>query len=177
MVTRLNSPVVPAEAASRALQRPKFHRLAAVPAEAEWFANLDNPRTRRAYRIDLQDFMGFAGIMRPDEFRLVNRAHVLAWRKTLEERALSRATIRRKLAALSSLFEYLCEKNAAALNLVKGTKRPKVDGNEGKTRRSAITRRAHCSMRRTRQSSRASAIARGFRCRCFTACAPRSCAC
>jgi hypothetical protein len=33
-----------------------------MPAEAEWFANLDDPRTRGAYRVDLQDFMGFAGI-------------------------------------------------------------------------------------------------------------------
>ncbi|RZF25886.1 integrase [Paraburkholderia sp. UYCP14C] len=117
----------------RRLSAPEFHQLGAVPAEAEWFANLDNPRTRRAYQIDLQDFMGFAGIQRPEEFRLVTRAHVLAWRKVLEERALSGATIRRKLAALSSLFEYLCEKNAVDFNPVKGAKRPKVDSNEGKT--------------------------------------------
>jgi len=40
----------------------KFHQLAAVPAELEWFANLDNPRTRRAYQADMRDFMGFVGI-------------------------------------------------------------------------------------------------------------------
>jgi site-specific recombinase XerD len=117
----------------RPLTAAEFHQLATVPAEAEWFANLDNPRTRRAYQTDLQDFMGFAGIRQPDEFRIVARAHVLAWRKVLEERALSGATIRRKLAALSSLFEYLCEKNAVDFNPVKGAKRPKVDSNEGKT--------------------------------------------
>jgi hypothetical protein len=33
--------------------RFQFQQLSAVPPEAEWFANLDNPRTRRAYRIDL----------------------------------------------------------------------------------------------------------------------------
>lgn len=122
----------PAESARR-LTAAQFHQLAAVPAEAEWFANLDNPRTRRAYRIDLQDFMGFSGIARPEEFGLVTRAHVLAWRKVLEDRALSGATIRRKLAALSSLFEYLCERNAVETNPVKGAKRPKADSNEGKT--------------------------------------------
>jgi hypothetical protein len=42
--------------------------LAAVPPEAEWFANIDNPRTRRAYRIDIHEFMGFVGIGRPEEF-------------------------------------------------------------------------------------------------------------
>jgi site-specific recombinase XerD len=77
--------------------------------------------------------MSFAGIQRPEEFRIVTRAHVLAWRKMLEDRALAGATIRRKLAALSSLFEYLCEKNAVDFNPVKGAKRPKVESNEGKT--------------------------------------------
>jgi site-specific recombinase XerD len=33
-----------------------------------------------------------------------------AWRKDLEARALSPASIRRKLSALSSLFNYLCER-------------------------------------------------------------------
>jgi site-specific recombinase XerD len=121
------------ESASRTLTRPEFHQLAAVPAEAEWFANLDNPRTRRAYQTDLRDFMAFSGIQQPNEFRVVTRSHVLAWRKTLEDRTLSAATIRRKLAALSSLFEYLCEKNAVDFNPVKGAKRPRVESNEGKT--------------------------------------------
>ena len=129
----LSSPLPVVPIGERRLTDVQFHQLAAVPAEAEWFANLDNPRTRRAYRIDLQDFMGFAGITRPEEFRIVTRAHVLAWRAVLEERALSGATIRRKLAALSSLFEYLCEKNVVDFNPVKGAKRPKVDSNEGKT--------------------------------------------
>jgi site-specific recombinase XerD len=117
----------------RHLTAEQFHQLATVPAETEWFANLDNPRTRRAYQTDIRDFMTFAGIRRPDEFRIVTRAHVLAWRKTLETRALSGATIRRKLAALSWLFEYLCEKNAVSFNPVKGAKRPKTNNSEGKT--------------------------------------------
>jgi len=95
-----------------ALNVKEFEQLAEVPAELEWFANLDNPQTRRAYRTDIREFQSFAGITAPEQFRLVARGHVLAWRKTLEVRALSRATVRRKLAALSSLFEYLCERNA-----------------------------------------------------------------
>jgi site-specific recombinase XerD len=117
----------------QALTPAQFSRLADVPPEAEWFANLDNPRTRRAYQGDIRDFMRFAGIQRPESFRIVTRAHVLAWRKTLEDRLLSGATIRRKLAALSSLYEYLCEKNAVDFNPVKGAKRPKIENNEGKT--------------------------------------------
>ena len=34
---------------------------------------------------------------------------------------------------MSSLFEYLCEKNAVTHNPVKGVQRPKADSNEGKT--------------------------------------------
>ncbi len=115
------------------LSDAQFHHLAAVPAELEWFANLDNLQTRRAYRADIREFQTFAGITTPEQFRLVARGHVLAWRKTLEVRALSRATVRRKLAALSSLFEYLCERNAVSSNPVKGVKRPPVESNEGKT--------------------------------------------
>jgi hypothetical protein len=39
----------------------------------------------------------------------------------------------RKLAALSSLFEHLCDANAVTHNPVKGVKRPKVESYEGKT--------------------------------------------
>lgn len=64
--------------------------------------------------------MTFIGIHQPEDFRTVTRAHVLAWRKTLEEKSLAGATIRRKLAALASLFEHLCESNSATHNPVKG---------------------------------------------------------
>ena len=65
--------------------------------------------------------------------RTVTRAHVIAWRKSLEARNLSAASIRRKLSALSSLFDYLCERNAVAGNPVDGVKRPMANGNEGTT--------------------------------------------
>ena len=77
--------------------------------------------------------MGFVGITAPEELRLVTRAHILAWRKDLERRKLAGSTVRRKLAALSSLFEYLCEQNSVPTNPIKGVKRPKVESYEGKT--------------------------------------------
>ena len=83
---------LPPAADARRLTAPEFQRLAAVPAAAEWFANLDNPRTRRAYRADLADFCHFLGLTAPDEFRAVTRAHVLAWRGELERRGLAGAT-------------------------------------------------------------------------------------
>ena len=117
----------------RILTAPEFQQLAEVPSEAEWFANIDNPNTRRAYRADSKEFMGFVGIQTPVELRLITRAHVLAWRTDLERRKLAGSTLRRKLSALSSLFEYLCERNAVVTNPVEGVKRPKVESYEGKT--------------------------------------------
>ena len=119
--------------ASRFLTAEAYQRLADVPAEIEWFANLGNQATRRAYENSLQDFMRFTGIAAPAEFRTVTRAHVIAWRDELLQRALSGMTVRHRLAALSSLFEYLCEKNAVTHNPVKGVKRPPVESYEGKT--------------------------------------------
>lgn len=118
----------------RRLTAAEFQGLAEVPAAAEWFANLDNTRTRRAYQGDLQDFCQFLGITAPEQFRAVTRAHVLAWRQQLEQRGLSGASIRRKLAALASLFDHLLENNAVAGgNPVQGVKRPRQDSHEGKT--------------------------------------------
>ena len=117
----------------RRLTAAQFQGLAQVPPELEWFANIDNPRTRAAYQQDLREFTRFVGIERPEEFRSVTRSHVLAWRKDLEARTLSPATIRRKLSALHSLFNPLCEENAITHNPVEGVKRPKEGSNEGKT--------------------------------------------
>jgi hypothetical protein len=71
----------------RILTAAEFQGLSAMPLEAEWFANIDNPRTRRAYRIDFHEFMGFVGIETPEAFRIVTRAHVLAWPKDLDTRS------------------------------------------------------------------------------------------
>lgn len=118
----------------RRLSAVEFQQLASVPAAVEWFANIDNPRTRRAYQNDLEDFCGFVGLTGAEEFRAVTRSHVLAWRAQLEDRGLAGATIRRKLAALASLFDHLLENNAiAGGNPVHGVKRPRIETNEGKT--------------------------------------------
>jgi integrase/recombinase XerD len=111
----------------------RVHRLADVPSEAEWFGNLSNPHTRGAYENALRDFMRFAGIVRPREFRIVTRAHIIAWRDELAQRGLGGSTIRHRLASLASLFEYLCDKNAVTHNPVKGVKRPNTESGEGKT--------------------------------------------
>ena len=74
------------------------------------------------------------GILRFGELPHVRRAHVIAWRKMLEERGLGPATRRRKLSAVSSLFRYLCNENAVHENPVSGVRRPRMENaNEGRT--------------------------------------------
>ncbi len=82
----------------RALTAIEFYKLAEVPPELEWFANLRNPNTRKAYEHDLREFQCFVGIEQAEEFRTVTRAHVIAWRKDLERRACAPPPIQRLLA-------------------------------------------------------------------------------
>jgi len=126
---------LPAQTTSgnRLLTAAEFHRLADVPPEVEWFANLSNPNTRRAYEHAVGDFMRFVGIAQPEEFRTVTRAHIIAWRDQLAHRDLGGSTIRHRLASLASLFQHLCDRNAVTHNPVKGVERPKAESGEGKT--------------------------------------------
>jgi integrase/recombinase XerD len=131
----MSGPQVPTQIApaKRLLTAAEFRRLAEVPPEFEWFANLTNPSTKRAYENAVGDVKRFTGIARPEEFRTLTRAHVIAWRDDLQRRQLDGSTVRHRLAALSSLFEYLCEKNAVTHNPVKGVKRPRAETTQGKT--------------------------------------------
>jgi site-specific recombinase XerD len=119
--------------AGRVLSAQAFRDLADVPPEIKWFANLANKATRRAYENALKDFRHFAGIANVEAFRSVTRAHVIAWREDLVQRRLNGTTIRHRLAALSSLFEYLCDKNAVTYNPVRGVKRPPTQSCLGRT--------------------------------------------
>jgi site-specific recombinase XerD len=117
----------------RGLTRAQFDQLGAMPSEAEWLANLRNRKTRRAYKADVAEFIAYAGLRDFRALRAIARAHVIAWREDMTRRRLSAASIRRKLSALSSLFDYLCEKNAVHGNPVDGVERPVANGNEGST--------------------------------------------
>ena len=110
----------------RLLTAAEFHRLADVPPEVEWFANLSNPSTRRAYANALRNFMRFTGIVRPEEFRTVTRAHIIAWRDDLARRGLGGSTIR-------TGWRRSPRKNAVTHNPVKGVERPRTESGEGKT--------------------------------------------
>jgi integrase/recombinase XerD len=72
-------------------------------------------------------------VHRPEQFREITRAHVIAWRQRLTRHGLAHNPIRRKLAALSSLYAYLCERYAVWHNPVLGVKRPRSMNREGVT--------------------------------------------
>jgi integrase/recombinase XerD len=122
-LTPLESTLTPAQ----------YSALADVPPELEWLANITNEKTRRFYKRDVAEFLMFLGHKDFSALRSTTRSHVIAWRKALEGRGLTPASIRRKLSALSSLFDYLCERNAVLGNPVDGVKRPAGNGNEGST--------------------------------------------
>ena len=122
------SPTLPVQ-----LTTIQFQDLAAIPPELEWFANLTNVNTWRAYQQDIKDFMAYAGVRQPEQFREITRAHVIAWRQQLTRQGLANDTIRRKLAALSSLYAYLCDRHAGLHNPVLGVKRPRSMNREGVT--------------------------------------------
>jgi integrase/recombinase XerD len=139
------SKLVPAH--QRTLTTTQFADIADVPPEIEWLANLTNAKTRHAYKRDVSEFSNFSGLTEPTQLRTVTRAHVIAWRKDMEARALSAASVRRKLSALSSLFDYLCERNAVLVNPVDGVKRP-IDGEQQRRQHSGTGRCAGSSMPR-----------------------------
>src|SRR5271163_3096514 len=97
-----DSPPIQIEPMNRLPTAAEFQKLSDVPREVEWFANISNRHTRRAYENAVKDFMRFAGIFRPEELRTVTRAHLTAWRDELRRRGLGGATIRHRLASLAS---------------------------------------------------------------------------
>src|SRR3984893_9960030 len=108
--------LVPVKA--RTLTRTQFEQLAELPPEEEWLANITNAKTRRAYQGDVREFIAYTGLADYTALRAITRSHVIGLRKSMEKcsPSLSPASIRRKLSALSSLFDYLCEQNAVAGN-------------------------------------------------------------
>ena len=70
-IAQLPAEITPAE---RRLTAAEFQHLTELPPELEWFKNLSKG-TQRIYKIAVGDFMRFTGIVRPEEFRIVTRAH------------------------------------------------------------------------------------------------------
>lgn len=110
------------------------HLLRSVPEEEVWLAGQLSLHTRRAYKADVAHFVRSMSIRSAEELRQVGRAAVVAWQNQMKERGDMPRTIRRRLSALSSLFEHLVEHRAADANPVRDIKRPRVNRRHGVTR-------------------------------------------
>lgn len=121
--------IVPMETSTK----QALEALAAIPEEALWLEAHRSPSTRSAYRNDVAGFVEFLGIRTPDELRLADRAAVLAYVRTMEASGNRPSTIKRKMAALSSLFSHLVRHQLIRENPVREIPRPRVNQREGVT--------------------------------------------
>jgi integrase/recombinase XerD len=133
----MTSPSIPALLAfpPDALPLPStLDTLAAIPEEAVWLASRKSVETRRAYRHDVRHFLRTLGITSPDELRRVDHKAVVAWERYMREvEGVSPRTIRRRLAALSSLFQHLVRYRLVPTNPVREIARPAINRGEGMT--------------------------------------------
>ena len=121
-------------AASRSGGLSQLDQLAAIPEEDIWLAKQKSARTRRAYRLDVRHFMRALGITSTDMLRQVDHRAVIAWeRMQREQDGAAPSTVRRRLAALSSLFKHLVRHGAATRNPVVDVERPAINREEGST--------------------------------------------
>jgi integrase/recombinase XerD len=109
-------------------------QLADIPEEEIWLAKQKSARTRRAYKLGVQHFMRTLHITSWDELRQVDHRAVIAWERIMREiDGAEPSTIRRRLAALSSLFKHLKQHHHVENNPVTDVERPAMNRREGST--------------------------------------------
>ena len=118
--------------AAQSGQLASLEALAAIPEEEIWLASQKSARTRRAYRLDVAHFMRTLGIATPDQLRQVDHRAVIAWERIMRELdGAAPSTVRRRLAALSSLFKHLVRHGAASRNPVVDVTWPNINREGG----------------------------------------------
>jgi integrase/recombinase XerC len=88
------------------------------------------PHTLQAYAHDLKQFVRFLYPRVRDlrlPLRAVQRQAVRAYLEDLQARGLKKSSVARKLAALRSLFRYLCRQGVLAANPASGVAAPRVE--------------------------------------------------
>jgi len=104
-----DSPTLPATLPRPALMS-RLEQLAAIPEEEVWLAKQKSRQTRRAYQLDVRHFMRSLGIAGAEALRQVDHRAVIAWERIQrEQEGAAPSTVRRRLAALSSLFKHLVQ--------------------------------------------------------------------
>jgi integrase/recombinase XerD len=111
-----------------------LEQLANIPEEEIWLQKQKSARTRRAYRLDVRHFMRTLSIVSPEELRQADHKAVIAWERYMRETEhAASSTIRRRLAALSSLYKHLVRHGHAPRNPVGEVERPAINRDEGAT--------------------------------------------
>jgi integrase/recombinase XerD len=109
-------------------------RLADIPEEDIWLASQKSARTRRAYALDVRHFMATLHITTTGELRRIDHRAVIAWERSMDKpKPAAPSTVRRRLAALSSLFKHLVRHGHATRNPVTEIERPAINRDEGST--------------------------------------------
>src|SRR5271155_3437483 len=115
-------------------QLSPLDQLPQIPQEEIWLQKQKSARTRRAYRQDMAHFMRTLAITSPEELRQADHKAVIAWERYMRESEYAASsTIRRRLAALSSLYKHLVRHGHAARNPVGEVERPAINRDEGST--------------------------------------------
>jgi len=107
--------------------------LVTIPEESLWLSNFISKDTQRTYKNAVFNFLAFGNIESLEQLRAVKQSDILSWRDNLISSNSSNRTVNNRMAALSSLFNHLCEKQIVHTNPVKGLKRPKVEQSMVKT--------------------------------------------
>jgi integrase/recombinase XerD len=108
--------------------------LAVVPEEDVWLASCKSRHTREAYARDVRHFLRTLAITSRAQLRAIDHRAVIAWERHMREvEGAQPTTIRRRLAALSSLFGHLVRYRVVGYNPVREVKRPVINRGEGLT--------------------------------------------
>lgn len=107
--------------------------LVTIPEESLWLSNFISKDTQKTYKNAVFNFLAFGNIESLEQLRAIKQSDILSWRDNLISSNSSNRTVNNRMAALSSLFNHLCEKQIVHTNPVKGLKRPKIDQSIVKT--------------------------------------------
>lgn len=86
-----------------------------------------SPNTLRAYRIDLAQFCEIAGVADDNALKEVSYVNIRTFLASLKAANRSKRSIARKLAAVRSLYRYLCKVGVLDGNPAVGVRSPKLD--------------------------------------------------
>lgn len=109
------------------LSQIKSKDLAQIPQESVWLANFTSKNTKATYSVSVREYFHFHHMADQNDLRSSTQAHVISWRDAMAEAGMAESTVNSRISALSSLFNFLCEKQLMAINPAQGIKRPKVD--------------------------------------------------